>query len=149
MPATEKWMKANPKKVFLRDPALRLRFATIDQSNCQTRAELLAANGNNAGAAEQDEANCGKLNQAGPYFNGGLIKMNNTGTYHFMNTRNHNFSNRDQKGIVYVVPLLPPWAVGVVVTGAVLTFLSIGVALLMAYAKQNPHSGVANLFSKF
>jgi hypothetical protein len=149
MPATDKWLKANPKKVFLRDPELRLRFATIDQTDCQTRAQLLAANNNNAGAAEQAVANCGKLNQAGPYFNGGLIRMNHTGTYHYMNTRNHNFSNRDQKGIVYVVPLLPPWAVGVVVTGAVLTFLSIGVAFMMFYAKQNPHSGVANLFSKF
>jgi len=148
MPATDKWLKANPKKVFLRDPALRLRFATIDQSDCLTRTELLAANGNNAGNAEQDTRNCGKLNQAGPYFNGGLIRMNNTGTYHYMNTRNHNFSNRDQKGIVYVVPLLPPWAIGVVVTGAVLTLLSVGVAFMMFYAKSNPHSGVANLFSK-
>lgn len=149
MPATEKWMAANPKKVFLRDPKLRLRFATLDQTGCLTRSQLLAANGNNAGNAENDERNCGKLNAASPYFNGGLIRMNNTGTYHFMNTRNHNFSNRDQKGIVYVVPLLPNWAIGVVVTGAVLTFLSIGVAIAMFYAKQNPHSGVANLFSKF
>jgi len=149
MPATDKWMKANPKKVFLRDPQLRLRFATLDQDGCQTRAQLLAANGNNAGNAEQDVKNCGKLNAASPYFNGGLVKMNNTGTYHYMNTRNHNFSNRDQKGIIYVVPLLPSWAVGVVVTGSVLTFLSVGVACAMFYAKQNPHSGVANLFSKF
>jgi len=149
MPVSDSWISANPKKVFLRDPALRLRFATIDQTDCLTRSELLSQNGNNAANAEQDTRNCGKLNQAEPYFNGGLVKMNHTGTYHFMNTRNHNFSNRDQKGIIYVVPLLPPWAVGVVITGSVLTFLSIGVALLMFYAKQNPHSGVANLFSKF
>jgi hypothetical protein len=141
MPATDKWLKANPKKALFKDPALRLRFATLDQTGCQTRSQI----GNNA---DNDDTFCAKLNAASPYFNGGLIKMNQTGTFHYMNTRNHNFSNRDQKGILYVVPLLPAWAVGVVVTGAVLTFLSIGVAGAMFYAKQNPHSAVANLFSK-
>jgi len=141
MPATDKWLKANPKKALFRDPAVRLRFATLDQTGCQTRAQI----GNNA---DDDDTFCAKLNAASPYFNGGLIKMNQTGTFHYMNTRNHNFSNRDQKGILHVVPLLPPWAVGIVVTGSVLTFLSIGVAGAMFYAKQNPHSAVANLFSK-
>jgi len=65
-----------------------------------------------------------------------------------MNTRNHDFSNRDQKGIIYVVPLLPSWAVGVVVTGAVLFAIASVCAGLMFYAKSHPHSGVANLFSK-
>jgi len=142
MPASDAWIKANPKKVLLKDPVMRLRFATLDQTGCVRASDIT----NNA---DNDDRNCGKLNAATPYFNGGLVKLNQTGTFHYMNTRNHNFSNRDQKGILYVVPLLPPWAVGIVVTGAVLTFLSGGVAGAMFYAKQNPHSGVANLFSKF
>jgi len=65
-----------------------------------------------------------------------------------MSTRNHNFSNRDQKGTIYVVPLLPSWAVGVVIAGAVLFGGSAGVAGAMFYAKSHPHSGIANMFSK-
>jgi len=65
-----------------------------------------------------------------------------------MNTRNHNFSNRDQKGTVYVVPLLPSWAVALVIVGSVLFVGAAAVAGLMFYAKGHPHSGVANLFSK-
>jgi len=88
------------------------------------------------------------LNAASQYFNGGAMKMNKTGTFYYMNTRNHNFTNRDQKGIIYVVPLLPNWAIGVVVTGAVLFVAAAVVAGMMFYAKSHPHSGVANFFSK-
>jgi len=44
--------------------------------------------------------------------------------------------------------LLPAWAVGILVTGGVLCFGAGGIALAMLYAKQYPHSSVANLFSK-
>jgi hypothetical protein len=145
LPITDQWVQNNPKKVFIEDPAARLRFTIIDQTNCMTATAITAAGGN----AETDPRNCGKLN--GPtanYFNGGVLKMNKTGTFYYMNTRNHNFTNRDQKGIVYVVPLLPNWAVGVVVTGAVLFAIAAACAGLMFYAKSHPHSGVANLFSK-
>jgi len=147
-PVTDSWISSNPSKVMLQDGATRVRFATLDQQNCLTRAQILATNGNNAGNAEENVQNCGKLNAASQYFDGGVLKMNKTGTFHYMNTRNHNFSNRDQKGIVYVTPLLPAWAVGVVITGAVLFAGAAGVAGAMFYAKGHPHSGIANLFSK-
>jgi hypothetical protein len=140
-PATDSWIASNPSKVLFTDPNLRLRFITLDQTGCLPASQL---NNNQA-----DVRNCGKLNADNAiYFDGGVIRMNKTGTYYYMNTRNHNFSNRDQKGIIYVVPLLPPWAVGVVITGAVLFGLAAVVAGLMFYAKSHPHSGVANLFSK-
>jgi hypothetical protein len=145
---TDEWAEKNKKKVLFEDASTRLRFATLDQENCQTKEELLAANGNNEGAAEQNVANCGKLNAAERYFDGGVLRMNKTGTFYYMSTRNHNFSNRDQKGIIYVVPLLPAWAVGVVVAGGILFVLAAAVAGLMFYAKSHPHSGVANMFSK-
>jgi hypothetical protein len=148
MPVTDAWVAANPKKVLFEDAATRLRFATLDQQNCVLRADLLAANGNNEAAAEQDVRNCGKLNAASQYFDGGVLKMNKTGTFHYMNTRNHNFSNRDQKGIIYVVPLLPKWAVVVVAVGASLFGVAAVTAGLMFYAKGHPHSSVANMFSK-
>jgi hypothetical protein len=147
-PASEDWIARNPRKVLLSDANLRLRFAQLDQVNCRTLQEILDANGNNAGNAEQDVTNCGKLNAASPYFDGGVLKMNKTGTFHYMNTRNHNFTNRDQKGILIVQPLLPTWALAVVIVGAVLFVAAAAVAGMMFYAKNNPHSGVANIFSK-
>lgn len=39
-----------------------------------------------------------------PRFDAGLLSPNpQVGEYYFMNTRNNNFSNRDQKGIIQVV----------------------------------------------
>jgi len=125
-------------------------MAWIDQdaSKCVNQTQLISEDGN-AGNADQDERNCGKLNQDGAnYFNGGLIKMNKTGTFNYMSTRNHSFTNRDQKGIIYVVALLPKWAVGVVITGSVLFVGAAVVAGMMFYAKSHPHSAIANMFTK-
>jgi len=148
LPASDSWLKANKKKVLFQNPKLRLRFAMLDQPDCKPYAEVLAANGGNAGQADQDVTNCAKLNAADRYFDGGVIKMNLTGDFYYMSTRNHNFSNRDQKGFIRVKPLLPAWAVGLVVTGAVICFGVGAIAVAMLYAKQYPHSSVANLFSK-
>jgi hypothetical protein len=149
VPATDSWIAANPKKTFWGDVPTRLRFAWIDQTNCLPYTQVLANNGGNAGNADEDPQNCAKLNAPGAnYFNGGLHKMNKTGTFNYMSTRAHEFTNRDQKGIIYVVPLLPGWAVGLIVTGSVLFGGACVMAGLMYYAKSHPHSGVANLFSK-
>jgi hypothetical protein len=145
LPVTDAWVASNPKQVFFTDPALRLRFMTLDQTGCLPATNITNTGGN----AEEDVRNCGKLNSdSAIYFDGGVVKMNKTGTFYYMNTRNHNFTNRDQKGTIYVVPLLPNWAIGVVVTGAVLFAAAAVVAGMMFYAKSHPHSGVANLFSK-
>jgi len=119
----------------------------LDQSGCLTQSEL-EAEGQNDGQAQADPRNCGKLNNGSRYFDGGIYKMNLTGTFNYMSTRNHNFSNRDQKGVIVIQSLLPSWAVGVVIAGAVLFVAASATAGLMFYAKSHPHSGVANLFSK-
>jgi len=41
-------------------------------------------------------------NAATPYFDGGLIQMNSDGSFYYMCTRNNDFSNRSQKGAIYV-----------------------------------------------
>jgi len=143
-PATDDWIAQNPRKVMFEDAGLRLRMAQLDQTNCLTRAEIEAAGQN----ADQSLQYCGKLNAADRYFDGGLVRQNKTGEFHYMSTRNHNFSNRDQKGQLTVSPLLPTWALGVVIAGAALFAVAAGVAGMMFYAKNNPHSGVANIFSK-
>lgn len=47
------------------------------------------------------------LNKAPGYFDGGLIQMNNPGTFSYMSTRNNQFSNRSQKGMIVVNPNWP------------------------------------------
>lgn len=41
-----------------------------------------------------------ELDDAGTYFDFGTRKVTNSGVFHFMSTRNNNFSNRDQKGLI-------------------------------------------------
>lgn len=47
-----------------------------------------------------------QLDDAGPYYNLGIRQVNKLGTYHYMCTRNNDFSNRDQKGRVTVMTSL-------------------------------------------
>jgi hypothetical protein len=143
-PATDAWIASNGGSVLFGDSNTRIYFAQLGQQNCLNMTQL-AAKSNNVNA---DIQNCMKLNAASPYFNGGAIKLNSTGNFYYMNTRNHNFTNRDQKGALLVTPLLPTWAIAVVVVGSVLFVGAAAVAGAMFYAKSHPHSGVANIFSK-
>jgi hypothetical protein len=91
-----------------------------------------------------------KLNAAPTgYFDGGLIKMENTGTFYYMSSRNHNFSNRDQKGIIHIDPLFPIWAIALLAIGGALFLGSGGVAGAMFYAKAHPMSQVAQILKRF
>jgi len=143
-PVTDAWVAANPKLVLFTDPGLRIRMSQLDQTGCVPAATIAALGGD----PDNDVRNCGILNAASQYFNGGLVKMNQTGTFSYMCTRNHNFSNRDQKGIIYVAPLLPPWAIAIVVIGGVLFTIAAISAGMLLYAKSHPHSVFSTLFAK-
>jgi hypothetical protein len=146
-PASDEWIETVGPALF-EDRRLRLRMAMLDQTDCLTYEELLTKNGGNAGNAEADVQNCMKLNAAPQYFDGGLVRMNLTGEFYYMSSRNNNFSNRGQKGAIHIVPLLPVWAIVLVAVGGALFLLSAVVAVGMLYAKSHPHSGVAAMFSK-
>ncbi|KAK6176563.1 hypothetical protein SNE40_014825 [Patella caerulea] len=49
-----------------------------------------------------------ELDDAGPYFDAGLMKAPGPGTYHYMCSRNNAFTNRDQKGRFIIHPTSPP-----------------------------------------
>jgi hypothetical protein len=145
-PAKDEWIADNTP--LFESQELRLRMAMLGQTNCLTYEQLKQKTGNNQNAIETDVQNCMKLNAAPAYFDGGLIPMNLTGTFYYMSSRNNNFTNREQKGIIEVIPLLPTWAVVIVVLGAALFVGSAGIAGAMLYAKSHPHSQVANWFSR-
>ena len=62
-----------------------------DPSKCFTFEQLLRFND------EQSIQNCALLNGAPPYFNMFPVKVNKTGVFYMMSSRNNNFSNRGQK----------------------------------------------------
>jgi len=145
-PATNDWLKSHTPLFDTKE--LRQRFSYLGMTDCPTYEELLATNNNNANDADDDVTNCFKLNAAPAYFDGGLVKMNHTGIFYYMSTRNHNFSNRDEKGSILVEAVLPTWAIVIVAIGGALFVGSLGTAGAMFYARSHPHSGVANLFNK-
>eukprot|EP00158_Paraphelidium_tribonemae_P008590 Partr_v1_DN28620_c0_g1_i6_m50217 putative protein Hydra magnipapillata len=49
-----------------------------------------------------DPMNCALMNAAPGYYNVGLVRLDNVGTFNILSTRNSQFSNREQKGTITV-----------------------------------------------
>ena len=89
--------------LFDKRQAVRMAFAGLWENSCKSRQRLVSDNGNNENAIEEDPQNCGVLNPtSASYFDGDLQKMNKIGTFYYMCSRNNNFSNRGQKGVIVV-----------------------------------------------
>jgi len=146
IPATDAWIASHTP--LFESRGLRQWMSMLGQTGCLTYADLAKKNNNNQNNIEQDKANCMKLNAAAPYFDGGLVRMNLTGTFYYMSSRNNNFSNRGQKGEIIIEALLPVWATVIVVVGAGFFLVSGGLAGAMLYAKAHPHSTLAAKLSK-
>merc|ERR1739838_989745 len=108
-----------------------LRLASQDQpwedpEACYAPEDCaIIGNGNNiCDNDEQGIKNCALLNQAPAYFDAGAIELTaNPGTFHFMSTRNNNFSNRDQKLTVHVT--LSTTVVAIIATASSVAFIGI------------------------
>jgi hypothetical protein len=146
VPATDAWIASNTP--LFETKQLRQWMSMLGQTNCLSLSDLQKKNNNNQNAIETDPSNCMKLNAAPQYFDGGLIRMNQTGTFYYMSSRNNNFTNRGQKGEMVIAPLLPVWATVIVCVGAGFFLASGGLAGAMIYAKSHPHSKVAHYISK-
>jgi hypothetical protein len=72
-----------------------------NQMDCLTEDELDAITDKNT--REQHPLNCAKLNaKPYPYLDGGLVPAKKPGIFPFFGSRNNNFSNRNQAGIMCV-----------------------------------------------
>eukprot|EP01064_Diplonema_japonicum_P029212 TRINITY_DN4659_c2_g1_i1.p1 TRINITY_DN4659_c2_g1~~TRINITY_DN4659_c2_g1_i1.p1 ORF type:complete len:1265 (+),score=316.66 TRINITY_DN4659_c2_g1_i1:31-3825(+) len=122
-------------------------FSMLAQERCEYDAKKINLKD------ENNVRNCATLNRASGTINGGLVKMNRAGKHAYMSTRNNDFSNRSQKGLIEVVAelILSPSETGKenkvseARTAAVLGTLS-GLTLLLivyfvtgTYARANPH----------
>jgi len=146
VPATDSWIASNTP--LFQSTSLRQYMSYLGQTGCLTFAQLMSKNANNENNVETDPQNCMKLNAAPAYFDGGLVHMNATGNFYYMSSRNNNFSNRTQRGEIDIVPLLPTWAIVLVVFGAAAFIASGGVAGAVLYARSHPHSKIANFFGR-
>jgi len=100
----------------------------------------------NNGDTNNNVNNCGKLNSAPTRYDGGLLQFTK-GTYHYVSTRNNNFSNRSQKGTIQVSYALTAGDIAGIVIGSVAgTGMMVGGAVL--YAKKRPESKFARFFRK-
>jgi hypothetical protein len=69
---------------------------------CLTQAEIDAI-GDQENTAQNHPLNCAKLNaKPWPYFDAGILFLRKNGWFPFFSSRNNNFSNRDQKGVICV-----------------------------------------------
>lgn len=75
---------------------------TLRRGNaCLTEAELDQIKNKNE--RENHPLNCAKLNaKPYPYFDAGVMQVNKAGKFAYFSSRNNNFSNRDQTGVVCV-----------------------------------------------
>jgi hypothetical protein len=121
------------------------RMAFVNQSNCLTLEQLREKNGNNDNAIEQDVQNCMKLNAGPPYFDGNVHRMNKTGVFHYMGSRNNNFSNRSQKAVLFVDDLLPTWSIAVITVASSVFVAGAAVGGVILYAASHPTSAVAGV----
>eukprot|EP00002_Diphylleia_rotans_P005129 TRINITY_DN141_c0_g2_i1.p1 TRINITY_DN141_c0_g2~~TRINITY_DN141_c0_g2_i1.p1 ORF type:complete len:629 (-),score=109.63 TRINITY_DN141_c0_g2_i1:254-2140(-) len=139
--------------LFSSDKEIQLMYK-IGQENCLTLEQLINkhkdANGNvNNDNLEADSQNCMKLNAAKtPYFDAGLIKMKNTGTHHYMSSRNNNFSNRCQKAVITVEPVEESNVAAIAAGTTVAVAAVAGVAGTFYYGKTHPDSKLNELWKK-
>jgi len=115
---------------------------------CYTYAQLQSKYPNDANGRQQDIQNCAVLNAAGAnYFDGGLVKMIAAGSFNYMSSRNNNFTNRSQKGIINISTALSPVALTATIAG---TAGFAGAAVIAGgswYSASHPGSSIANIFS--
>ena len=94
--------------------------------------EFVSTTGSNNG---QLGGELSELDDAATYFDAGVFKMTQTGTFHYMSTRNNNFSNRQQKATLVVSNgggsgLSTGEIIGIVIAAIVLLLAAIIAAIL-------------------
>jgi hypothetical protein len=115
---------------------------TQDETGCCLTREQLTAKGGNT---NEDPQNCAKINDPKKaYFNGGLQELK-AGTYHYMSTRNNNFTNRSQKGQITVQALLPAWGIALCAIAATGFIAASVMAGVVYYGQSHATSAVGGL----
>jgi len=117
--------------------------------NNNTQFTCVNYQGDNSDAAQNSIYNCAKMNPAQAHVDYGVHSMAQ-GTYHYVATRNNNFSNRHNKGILNVFgdsfQYSAAAAAGIAV-GTLVGCGAVGAAAVVFYAKKRPNSRIARMLS--
>ena len=89
------WTSAAEKSVMVDNKNLEIQMATAGYYDCVEDCEKSPEN------LELEKLQA-QLNNAPASFTGNVFRLKNSGTQHFISTRNNNFSNRAQKGDITV-----------------------------------------------
>jgi len=145
--ATKEAMDKSFEMAFINQYKLTQCGSQTDTDCCLTK-EQLDQKHQNDGQKEDDPQNCFILNgKNANYYDGGLVKMIKTGNFNYMSTRNNNFTNRSQKGIINVSAALSPVALAATVVGAAGFCAAAVIAGGSWYAASHPGSAAANCFA--
>jgi hypothetical protein len=118
------------------------RMAYLGQTGCYTDEQLEIDEDTNNVDEDQNIHNCKKLNAAPRYFSQ-VAAVNKSGEWSYISTRNNNFSNRSQKGVIISLPLMPLWAIIVCTLGGVAMLGAAGVGVGHLYTRKHPESRLA------
>jgi len=137
----------------LQDLAYKLAFA--NQSNPVTLSNgtvvsCINFQGDNSNSANNNIQNCAKLNPSKAHIDYGVYSVA-AGTYTYVSTRNNNFSNRSNKGILSVFQEttgLSAGAIAGIAVGTIVVAAGIGAAGAVFYAKKNPSSRLAQMLTR-
>mmetsp|Transcript_3376 Transcript_3376/g.3774 ORF Transcript_3376/g.3774 Transcript_3376/m.3774 type:complete len:792 (-) Transcript_3376:168-2543(-) len=98
----QEYTRFDVERFFDKEATELMSFLGQDPATCTQIEELRQLFPNDQDARERYYSNCGKLNTRTPYFDGGVHRCSKIGIFHFMSTRNNNFSNRDVKTFIEV-----------------------------------------------
>jgi hypothetical protein len=135
---------AETQTMFSKDDFIKMAFVGQDPTKC-TQYDTQNGNNNN-----NSPTNCGKLNMAAALFDGGVIQFSE-GTYNYLSTRNNNFSNRSNKGMLIVTgdnSSMTATETAIMGVGIAAAAALIGFFGVRAYAKRNPNSSTAAIYDK-
>jgi len=137
----------------LQDLAVKLAFA--NQTNPVTLSNgsvvpCINYQGDNSNTANNNIQNCAKLNPSKAHIDYDPQALP-AGVYTYVSTRNNNFSNRSNKGIMTVfqeaVGGLSAGAQAGIAIGTIVVVGGLGAAGAIFYAKKNPNSRLAGMLS--
>jgi hypothetical protein len=118
--------------------AIRAAFLDQNPSDCNPKSTGETANDN-----------CSKLNATDRgYLDLGLLRMNKTGTFYYMSSRNNINTNRAQKGTLVVIPALSWVAILLIVLASLMAVGGASVGILAHQSKANPGGRAAALWDR-
>jgi len=134
------WSNIPAGSRIFQDQTTAMRAAYLDQTNCLNFSQL------NNGQDTQNPRNCMELNAASPYFDLGLVQVGFSGTVYYRCSRNNDFSNRSQKGVIVSNPALQTFGVVIVSIGSaafVGALVFAGISVFNAVSANSPFASSA------